>query len=400
MREIKNLKHSDPHKFKRKANEDQYKFNLKLGETLDKSQWEPIQIITWLGVILNPIDGSIKATDERIATLSRDLENLPTGQNPTRVHVKRVASVAGQIISLSSCVGPVARIMTRFLFSVISSAVSWDCEVLLTQNAISEIDFWRHNVHALNGKITFPDSSDSACGAFVQLQPGVELVSHQNWSIAETTRSSTWRELKAKLFCAPFVSSDVFCSGFWRDQVTPGNSFVQGLTDRLKSTVLSSKAYSTSSQYHRAFRKWKEFAVCKLNETGFPADPFHVALYLQHLLEQAQSPSVIDSAFYGIKWAHDMAGLPSPTDNSVVENVRSAAKRILGTAAVNRKEPISSDMIREIVIQVNLDNPVDLRNITMYVLCFTGFFKFDDISRVRRSDIAFHEGFMVIQVQK
>ena len=184
----------------------------------DKSQWEPIQIITWLGVILNTIDGSIKATDERIATLSRDLENLSTGQNPTRVHVKRVASVAGQIISLSSCVGPVARIMTRFLFSVISSAVSWDCEVLLTQDAISEIDFWRHNVHALNGKvywgvksfpakITFSDASDSACGAFVQLQPGVELVSHQNWSIAETTRSSTWRELKAVCFALEAFAS-------------------------------------------------------------------------------------------------------------------------------------------------------------------------------------------------
>ena len=105
------------------------------------------------------------------------------------------------------------------------------------------------------------------------------------------------------------VFSDVFCSGFLRDQVTPGNRFIQGLTDRLKTTVLSSKAVSTSSQYHRAFRKWKEYAVCKLNESSFPADPFHVALYLQHLLEQAQSPSVIDSAFYGIKWAHDMAGV-------------------------------------------------------------------------------------------
>ena len=126
---------------------------------------------------------------------------------------------------------------------------------------------------------------------------------------------------------------------------------------------------------------------------------FHVALYLQHLIEQAQSPSVINSAFYGIKWAHDMAGVPSPTDNSVVENVRSAAKRILGTAAVNRKEPISSDLIRKIVIQANLDKPVDLCNVTIY-LCFTGFFRFDDISRIRRSDISFHEGFMVIQVQK
>ena len=51
MREIKKLKHNEPHKFKRKANEDQYKFNLKLGETLDnaksaaqKSQLEKIKL--------------------------------------------------------------------------------------------------------------------------------------------------------------------------------------------------------------------------------------------------------------------------------------------------------------------------------------------------------------------
>ena len=86
-----------------------------------------------------------------------------------------------------------------------------------------------------------------------------------------------------------------------------------------------------------------------------------------------------------------MAGVPSPTDNSVIENVRSAAKRILGTVAVNCKEPTSSDLIYNIVSQANLDNPVNLR----YVLCFTGFFRFNDISRVRRSDISFHEGFMV-----
>ena len=157
--------------------------------------------------------------------------------------------------------------------------------------------------------------------------------------------------------------------------MTLGDGFIQGLTGRLKTTVLSSKAYSTSFQYHRAFRKWKEFAVCKLNENSFPADPFHVALYLQHLIEQSQSSSIIDSAFYGIKWAHDMAGVPSPTDNPVVEAVRSASKRILGTATVNRKEPISSDLIHKSVSHVNLDNPVDLRNVTMYALCFTGFFR-------------------------
>ena len=52
-----------------------------------KSQWEPTQIITWLGVILNSIDGSVKATDYRISKLSDNLETLSTLQHPASVHV-------------------------------------------------------------------------------------------------------------------------------------------------------------------------------------------------------------------------------------------------------------------------------------------------------------------------
>ena len=44
MREIKKLKFQEPHKFKRKANEDQYKFNLKLAETAaEKSNPEKVK---------------------------------------------------------------------------------------------------------------------------------------------------------------------------------------------------------------------------------------------------------------------------------------------------------------------------------------------------------------------
>lgn len=38
MKEIKKLKFSEPHKFQRKVNEDQYKFNLKLTETTDNAK--------------------------------------------------------------------------------------------------------------------------------------------------------------------------------------------------------------------------------------------------------------------------------------------------------------------------------------------------------------------------
>ena len=166
---------------------------------------------------------------------------------------------------------------------------------------------------------------------------------------------------------------DIFRSGFWDfGQDAPPDGPIQGLAERLKTTILSSKANSTSLLYHRAYRKWKQFAISTFDANVFTANPFHVALYLQHLIEQSHSPSVIDSAFYGIKWAHSLAGIPSPTDNPIVEAVRSASKRIIGTAIVNRKEPISSSVIHDISSRSNLENPVELHNATLYVFSFAG----------------------------
>ena len=80
----------------------------------------------------------------------------------------------------------------------------------------------------------------------------------------------------------------------------------------------------------------------------FPANSEHVALYLQHLLDTAHSHSAVDSAIYGIQWAHryHLVGLPSPSDSPIIHAVsRSrAAKRIIGTRVHNKKEPISPDM--------------------------------------------------------
>ena len=144
----------------------------------DKSLWEPVQIITWLGVHLNTLDGTIRATDERIAKLSQDLAALSSYKSSSAVHVKRVASVAGQIISLSSCVGSVARIMTRFLFSVVNSAVSWDSEVFLSDDSLCEIEFGRtmsmfSTVKFIGGLLRF--RSELAAFPMLPIQPAALL---------------------------------------------------------------------------------------------------------------------------------------------------------------------------------------------------------------------------------
>ena len=53
--------------------------------------------------------------------------------------------------------------------------------------------------------------------------------------------------------------------------------------------------------------------------------------------------------------------MASPTDNQVVSRVREAAKRILGAGKPNRKEPISTDVLKDIVDSVDLSNILHLR---------------------------------------
>ena len=114
---------------------------------------------------------------------------------------------------------------------------------------------------------------------------------------------------------------------------------------------------------------------------------------------ETHSPSAVDSAFYGLKRASDLAGIPSLTDDAIAEAMSTAPKRVHGTSVLSRKQPISALLIHDIK-KSDLDNPVKLRNVSMYVLSFAGFFRFDDVSRIRRRDISFKEGFMIIKVLK
>ena len=143
-----------------------------------------------------------------------------------------------------------------------------------------------------------------------------------------------------------------------------------------------------------------DFTLSKLNFSFLPAKPVHVAVYLQHVLESTNSSSSVDTAFYAIKWAHEIAGVASPTDNQVVSRVREAAKRILGSGRPNRKEPLSVEVLKEIVEGADLSNVLELRNVCLYVLSYAGFFRSEEVFNIRMSNIRFYEGFVIIKVDK
>ena len=81
-------------------------------------------------------------------------------------------------------------------------------------------------------------------------------------------------------------------------------------------SVLSARAPAITNTHHRAFNRWKDFALSNLRSTYLHATHVHVAVYLQHVFESTKSCSSVDTAFYAIEWAHEIAGTASPTDTT------------------------------------------------------------------------------------
>ena len=168
----------------------------------EKSCLIPQKIGKWLGVLIDLKDGDFHIPKERIEKLKSDMAAVLSDKRPT---VRALAKVTGQIISMSIAVGPITRLRTRGLYSLINSRVFWSDRLETTAEVRDELAFWQQNIHGLNGRpirmspsatrVAFSDASSSGYGGFV-----VEIgphISHGQWSTQEASYSSTWRELKA-----------------------------------------------------------------------------------------------------------------------------------------------------------------------------------------------------------
>ena len=154
----------------------------------------------------------------------------------------------------------------------------------------------------------------------------------------------------------------------------PPRPVIEGPGYKLESTVnIASIASGATDAYRRSFWKWRNFACSRDEIQVFPASTEHVALYLQYMLTTTRSHSALGSAIYGIQWAHNLAGIPSPPDSPTIKAVSNATKQLTGTSLFNRKEPVSPDMLEKLVEASTLDNLLALRNVCIFLLAFAVF---------------------------
>ena len=112
--------------------------------------------------------------------------------------------------------------------------------------------------------------------------------------------------------------------------------------------TVEAKAPSTTELYSRAFQKFREWSSSYTEVVfGLPSDEISLSLYLESLIQGGSPYSSLESACYGINWAHNLYGFQSPCDSKLVRNVLEAAKRGLAKP-VSSKEPVTPVMILDI----------------------------------------------------
>ena len=170
----------------------------------EKSSLEPQQVGPWLGFLLDLNKGMFYVPEEKLARLKKAIVAILHCKS---VSVRKLASIVGQIISMSLAIGPTARLRTRALYHVLNSRRSWSDQVYIANDCREELLFWHACLPAHNGqpiwfspgatRVVFSDASSTGYGGLnrcVEIGPDI---AHGQWSEYEASLSSTWRELKA-----------------------------------------------------------------------------------------------------------------------------------------------------------------------------------------------------------
>ncbi|XP_053378570.1 uncharacterized protein LOC123554439 [Mercenaria mercenaria] len=359
-----------------------------------KSIWEPVQQLEFLGTVLDSDSGIIcipkRRLDKAFRTISEILLSIKVHR---RVTARKLASIVGQLISMSIVTGHVSQIMTRALSIDILKAPYWDSYIALSDESITQLRFWESNLTYLNkrdmfestkcSKIVFSDASSSGYAGYEVNT--INGTSHGMWNEEERLKSSTWRELVA-----------VYRAH--KDEIEELPEVLAGKVDLLPELLQKSRAENTCQKYKNSFDRWRKWAYCNGLGRGdiLPAKPLSVSLYLCSIIQSANGSSSVIAAFYGIKWFHDLYDLKSPTESKLVQNVLEAGKRILAKPVI-KKEPITISILFDLHKRLYEENNAkNQRIICACLIAFAGFLRSSELLNILVSDIVFDKEYMGI----
>ena len=140
-----------------------------------------------LGMVLDLKVGWVTVKPERVLKLKQCICKLLGIPRP---EAREIAQLCGYLLSMSVALGPVARLRTRALYSMLDSRFSWNSCLVWSEEALAECLFWEKMFDELHGQhmwrmspasavLTWSDASETGCGG------GGGILSHKRFRNGE-----------------------------------------------------------------------------------------------------------------------------------------------------------------------------------------------------------------------
>ena len=184
-----------------------------------------------------------------------------------------------------------------------------------------------------------------------------------------------------------FILPDVIQVGVWKEANKLCDPALSARVPQLLDLVLASNAPSTATKFSYGWNRWSRWAQSKRGVPIMPACPLHVALYLLELTEDSLQKnvgcSVIDSALYGIRWAHKVAGLESPAQHPTVVAAAEGAKGKL-SRPVQPKQPLTLEAVVRIAQFYNTASAslAVIRFLFVLLIGYAGLFRISELLNI------------------
>ena len=183
----------------------------------DKCQWSPTQQLICLGLDWDLLNEVLKIPARRVTRLLTEIEALADHTKcKATITARKLASVAGLIMTNSLVFGNICKLMTKAMYRQIESRQLWHSKLILDNHVQQELDFWRKEVNRLHfrfisadlpspSRFVYSDASSTGCAAYIALDESP--IFHKIWTDFEMKQSAAWRELQCINLALPSFKS-------------------------------------------------------------------------------------------------------------------------------------------------------------------------------------------------
>ena len=183
------------------------------------------------------------------------------------------------------------------------------------------------------------------------------------------------------LSCLEILSTKV-----WQTNGSSQDPELNRLAKALLKTVLKARADSTTKKYIGAFHRWASWEAERAELTVFLVEVPQFALYLQHLGETTKSRAAVEETVKAVSWAQHLAGQTEIARSGLIKSVVEGFQCQLACPK-KRKEPVTVQMLQEIVASMDPESLSSVRLVTLCLIDFAAFLRFNEICQLRCCDV-------------